>query len=208
MTREDIVEKVNALLAEEFEVDAEEFVPDANVRDTLSLDSLSLVDLAGNQDVRQPLRLHRIAREAGMTNYDIKSLIPQREPILLVDALVGVEGDMARTQLTVRRDNSFVGDDGLLAEPGLIEHIAQSASAFAGYKAMEAGSSEPPVGYIGEVKKFRCFRCPRVGEELQTTVTFGPEVGGVSLLTGETCVGEETLACTQMKIYVAEGSLL
>ena len=72
-----------------------------------------------------------------MTNYDIKSLIPQREPILLVDALVGVEGDMARTQLTVRRDNSFVGDDGLLAEPGLIEHIAQSASAFAGYKAME-----------------------------------------------------------------------
>ncbi len=48
-----------------------------------------------------------------MTNYDIKSLIPQREPILLVDALVGVEGDMARTQLTVRRDNSFVGDDGL-----------------------------------------------------------------------------------------------
>ena len=43
MTREDIVEKVNALLAEEFEVDAEEFVPDANVRDTLSLDSL--VDL-------------------------------------------------------------------------------------------------------------------------------------------------------------------
>ena len=31
MTREDIVEKVNALLAEEFEVDAEEFVPDANV---------------------------------------------------------------------------------------------------------------------------------------------------------------------------------
>lgn len=45
MTREDIVEKVNALLAEEFEVDAEEFAPDANVRDTLSLDSLSLVDL-------------------------------------------------------------------------------------------------------------------------------------------------------------------
>ena len=45
MTREDIVEKVNALLAEEFEVDAEEFAPGANVRDTLSLDSLSLVDL-------------------------------------------------------------------------------------------------------------------------------------------------------------------
>ena len=140
-----------------------------------------------------------------MTSYDIKSLIPQREPILLVDALVGVEGGAVRTRLTVRRDNCFVGEDGLLAEPGLVEHIAQSASAFAGYKAMEAGASEPPVGYIGEVRKFLCYSCPRVGEALQTTVTFGPEVGGVSVLTGETCVGEETVACTQMKIYVAEG---
>lgn len=45
MTRNEIIEKVNALLAEEFEVNAEAFTPDANVKDTLSLDSLSLVDL-------------------------------------------------------------------------------------------------------------------------------------------------------------------
>lgn len=32
-------------MAEEFEVDAEAFTPNANVKDTLSLDSLSLVDL-------------------------------------------------------------------------------------------------------------------------------------------------------------------
>ena len=59
-----------------------------------------------------------------MTSYDIKSLIPQREPILLVDALVGVEGGAVRTRLTVRRDNCFVGEDGLLAEPGLVEHLS------------------------------------------------------------------------------------
>ena len=45
MTRNEIIEKVNALLAEEFEVDAEAFTPNANVKDTLSLDSLSLVDM-------------------------------------------------------------------------------------------------------------------------------------------------------------------
>lgn len=45
MTRNDIIEKVNTLLSEEFEVDSSLFIPDANVRDTLSLDSLSLVDL-------------------------------------------------------------------------------------------------------------------------------------------------------------------
>lgn len=45
MTRNDIIEKVNTLLSEEFEVDSALFTSDANVRDTLSLDSLSLVDL-------------------------------------------------------------------------------------------------------------------------------------------------------------------
>lgn len=45
MKREEIIEKVNSLLSEEFEVDAARFTPDANVREILSLDSLSLVDL-------------------------------------------------------------------------------------------------------------------------------------------------------------------
>lgn len=45
MTRNEIIEKVDALLSEEFEVETNLFTPDANVRDTLSLDSLSLVDL-------------------------------------------------------------------------------------------------------------------------------------------------------------------
>lgn len=45
MTREEIIAKVNAQLAEEFEVEESDFTPEANVKETLSLDSLSLVDL-------------------------------------------------------------------------------------------------------------------------------------------------------------------
>lgn len=45
MTREEIVEKVNGLLADEFEVDPALFTPSEKVKETLSLDSLSLVDL-------------------------------------------------------------------------------------------------------------------------------------------------------------------
>ncbi len=45
MTREDIVKQVNNVLAEEFETDESQFAPEANLKDTLSLDSLSLVDL-------------------------------------------------------------------------------------------------------------------------------------------------------------------
>jgi len=45
MTRNEIIEQVNELLAEEFEVETSVMSPDANIKETLSLDSLSLVDL-------------------------------------------------------------------------------------------------------------------------------------------------------------------
>ena len=45
MTREEIIAQVNSLLAEEFEVEECEFTPDANLKETLSLDSINLVDL-------------------------------------------------------------------------------------------------------------------------------------------------------------------
>ena len=45
MTREEIIAQVNSLLAEEFEVEESVFTPDANLKETLSLDSINLVDL-------------------------------------------------------------------------------------------------------------------------------------------------------------------
>ena len=45
MTRQEIIEQVNSMLAEEFEVEQSEFTPDANLKDTLQLDSINLVDL-------------------------------------------------------------------------------------------------------------------------------------------------------------------
>ena len=45
MTREEIIAQVNSLLEEEFEVEQSEFAPDANLKETLNLDSINLVDL-------------------------------------------------------------------------------------------------------------------------------------------------------------------
>lgn len=100
----------------------------------------------------------------------------------------------------IREDNFFLEADGRLAEIGVIEHIAQSASALFGYKAALAGVSEPEVRYIGEVKKFRCYRCPAVGETLHTVITVEMEVEGITLVHGETRVGSELIAETQMKL--------
>jgi len=40
-----IIEKINGFLVEEFEVDASRITPDANLRETLELDSLDYIDL-------------------------------------------------------------------------------------------------------------------------------------------------------------------
>ena len=45
MTKEVIIEKVDAFLIEEFEVEEEALVPEANLKDALDLDSLDFVDL-------------------------------------------------------------------------------------------------------------------------------------------------------------------
>ncbi len=137
-----------------------------------------------------------------MISLTIEQLIPQREPILMVDELLDVDGERATACLAVRSGNLFLADDDTLEESGVIEHIAQSASAFAGYKAVSAGAEEPPVGYIGEVKKFRSIRRPKVGERMVTTIEMGPEVNGVTLLSAYTCVEDEKVAETQMKIFI------
>ena len=39
------IEQLNAAIAEEFEIDVNDITPDASVKETLELDSLSLLDL-------------------------------------------------------------------------------------------------------------------------------------------------------------------
>lgn len=45
MNNAHIIEKINGFLAEEFEVDPGKIVPEANLRETLELDSLDYIDL-------------------------------------------------------------------------------------------------------------------------------------------------------------------
>lgn len=45
MTRDEIIEKINGFLIEEFEVEASLIEPEAVLKDTLQLDSLDYVDL-------------------------------------------------------------------------------------------------------------------------------------------------------------------
>ncbi|MBL6446532.1 acyl carrier protein [Fulvivirga sp. 29W222] len=45
MNRDEIIEKINGFLVDEFEVEPEVIEPEANLKETLDLDSLDYVDL-------------------------------------------------------------------------------------------------------------------------------------------------------------------
>ena len=140
---------------------------------------------------------------------DIKKLIPQREPFMMVDGFEATDDNNAVTTLSVSGDNYFLLPDGTMSETGLIEHLAQSCSALAGSLALAQkaaspvdGGTPPPVGLIGEVKHFKCYRRPRINEQIKSTITFGMTFGNVTLATGQACVGEELIADINLKIFM------
>jgi predicted hotdog family 3-hydroxylacyl-ACP dehydratase len=132
----------------------------------------------------------------------IKELIPQRKPIVMIDTLYSATEEGCVTGLTILPENIFC-ENNLFTEPGLIEHIAQSASAFAGYNARQK-NQPAPVGFIGEIKKYKTLQKPEVGKELVTTITILSEVMSVSLLSAQTKVDNEVVASCQMKIFIKE----
>ncbi|MBR2370365.1 MAG: hydroxymyristoyl-ACP dehydratase [Paludibacteraceae bacterium] len=133
---------------------------------------------------------------------EIFELIPQRAPIVMVDTLYEADDVSGKTGLTISEDNIFCRDNHM-QEPGLIEHIAQSAAAFAGYKTFKDGLP-PKLGFIGEIKKCKINTLPKAGERLTTNLKVLGEAAGITLVSAETFVSDTLIVSCQMKIFIQE----
>jgi predicted hotdog family 3-hydroxylacyl-ACP dehydratase len=104
---------------------------------------------------------------------NILSLLPHRPPFVMVDELLFADGKSARTSYRVSSDNLFV-ENGKWNEAGLLENMAQTVAAGAGYIA-KSRNEAVQVGFIGGVKNFVVGILPSVGDELitETVVTDG-----------------------------------
>jgi len=127
----------------------------------------------------------------------ITDIIPQREPILMVDDAHVVSDTSVCATLIVKSTNWFCKDEKLL-EAGIIEHMAQSAAAMVGLQ----GEGEPKVGYIGEVKDFVVFRLPCVGEQISTEVHTTALLEDVTIVEATTRIDTETIASARIKIFI------
>ncbi len=122
--------------------------------------------------------------------------------MFMVDVVWAATESDADTGLTIQENNIFV-ENGLFREPGIIEHIAQSAAAFAGYGTFVRGE-QPKLGYIGEIKDCVMHEFPHVGDELRTRIELVAEVNGIRLINAEVHVQDILIATCQMKIFLKD----
>jgi len=131
---------------------------------------------------------------------NILSVIPQRPPFVMVDQLVACDSTSSHTTFSVAPENILVENDEL-SEAGLIENIAQTVAAGAGYMAKQNGKPVA-VGYIGAVKNLEIFALPKVGDVINTKVTVVNQVFDVTIVNGDVeCKGIKLAKC-EMKIFV------
>jgi len=131
---------------------------------------------------------------------NIETLIPQKPPFVMIDKLIDFCEITTTTGLTVKADNIFV-ENGVFKEPGLVENIAQTAAARAGYDS-QIQNKPVLVGYIGAINSLQVFSLPKTGDELVTQITTQNQVFNVTLIAGKiTCKGELIAQCT-MKIFI------
>jgi len=131
---------------------------------------------------------------------NILELIPQAPPFVMVDQLTYSDEEFTRTSFTIANDNCMVVN-GLFTEGGLLENIAQTAAARAGYMARQANK---PVsgGYIGAVKDLEIFFLPEAGKELLTEIKIENQFFNVSVVSGKVWCGNQLAAQCEMKVFL------
>lgn len=133
---------------------------------------------------------------------DIEQLIPQRAPMVMIDAMTHCDELTTSTKLEVRGCNIFVEDNHLTAE-GMLESIAQTCAARIGYLNILAGATVK-LGFIGAVKDYIVNSLAAVGEVIETTITVKEEIFGITLVDAVVESGGMVLATTTMKIALSD----
>ncbi len=135
------------------------------------------------------------------SEFPILSLIPQRPPFVMVDKLLDSNETMTISSFLVKENNIFV-DNAMLKEPGLIENIAQTAAARAGYNAQMA-NKPVQVGYIAAIKNLQINNFPKINDEIITEISIENQIFNVSLISGKITCNEQLLAQCEMKIFIS-----
>lgn len=133
---------------------------------------------------------------------DVISLIPQRPPFVMIDHLTESDEHISKSTFLVKEDQLLLSG-GCLTEGGLVENIAQTAAARAGFEALR--NNEPvKIGYIGAVKNLEIHSLPMVNDLLETEIKVENQIFDVTMISGKVSCRGRVLATCEMKIFISQ----
>lgn len=136
-----------------------------------------------------------------MEKYNIEDLIPQRQPFIMVDKLESFTKKEFKSSFHICSDNYFSRDN-LFQEEGIIENIAQTAAAGAGYTCAIKNESIK-LGYIGAIKNVVILKLPKINSKLTTVIKLTGRVMNIDLVYGEVYdQNSKLIATAEMKIFI------
>lgn len=133
----------------------------------------------------------------------ILDLIPQRPPMQLVSELLEASTHAAHTTWSIPTEPVWFCRQGQLLPVALLENMAQTAAAQAGFLALQSGAA-PKVGFIGAIKNFAHNRLPTAGDLLHTRLQVLSEVLNFSVIQCEVFMNEEKIAWAELKIVLID----
>ena len=131
---------------------------------------------------------------------DIKAIIPQREPIIMIDKIVSHSEVKTITSLTVKNTNLFV-EENIFQSSGVIENIAQSSAARMGMQTAKEGR-KPLLGYIASIKNLNISRLPVVGETIHTEIIVTNKINNIIVVKAESRVEDTIIANCELKVFI------
>lgn len=131
---------------------------------------------------------------------NIFPLIPQRPPFVMIDKLIYSNEKSTCSGFVIPAGSLFV-ENGIFSVPGLVENIAQTAAARAGYFARQE-SVPIPIGYIAAIKNLEIFNLPVVNDHLETEITIENQVFDVTIISGRVKCKNILIAQCEMKIFI------
>ncbi len=131
---------------------------------------------------------------------NILSFIPQRAPFVMIDEILHSDESTTQSAFVIKAGNIFA-QDGELKEPGIVENIAQTAAARAGYMALQI-NKPVQLGYIGAIKNLIINGYPKINETITTEVVIQNQIFDVSLISGKIICNGIVLAQCEMKIFI------
>jgi predicted hotdog family 3-hydroxylacyl-ACP dehydratase len=137
-----------------------------------------------------------------INNIDIRLLIPQREPFVMIESLLRHSKKSAMSSFTILSDNVML-EDNMLSEEGLLENMAQTAAAHLGYITYVEGF-DSPIGFIAAVKNLSISKLAHVGETIETTITYTNTILNIHLVNAAVTLNGIEIANAELRIFIKE----